>query len=231
MGKTALALDIAHHVATHQGKTVTILSLEMTKEQLFDRTFAGVLGVEAWKLKKGALSVQEFQGMGAAFDSMKNTRVFVDDDTDRTLTNLRSKARRQQMENGLDLLIVDYLTLIEVTDRAAGENMVQRITYISKSLKNLARELQCPIIALSQLSRACEQRSPPIPVLSDLRESGAIEQDADSVIMLYRNGYYFEDCENADLTDVYVRKNRHGPTGHIELRFNKEKMQFESIEV
>jgi len=225
MGKTALALNFAQNV-TEQGKSVTLFSLEMTKEQLFDRTFAGILGVEMERLRRGGFTNQEFGRMGEAMDKLEDARFFVDDDTDRTLVNLRSKARRQQLEHGLDLLIVDYLQLIEVTGQAAKENRIQQITTISKDLKNLARELHCPVIALSQLSRAPEQRTPPIPILSDLRESGAIEQDADSVLMLYREGYYNEDCDDPDLTDVYVRKNRHGPTGRVELQFDRERMQF-----
>ncbi len=226
MGKTALALNIARNVAEQQEKTVTFFSLEMTKEDVADRILGSMLGVDASKLKRGLLTDEQFGQMGHVFDALQERRLFIDDNPDTTLGNLRSKARRHQFEHGLDLLIVDYLQLIEVTDRAAGENQTQRITYISKSLKNLARELHCPVIALSQLSRACEQRTPAIPVLSDLRDSGAIEQDADSVLMLYREGYYNDDCDNPDATDVYVRKNRQGPTGHVELRFAKEKMVF-----
>jgi len=228
MGKTALALDIARNVAGG-GKLVTIFSLEMTQAELSDRIFSTLLEVETWRLKRGSLSDDEYQRMGSVFDTLKDCRIFIDDDSDTTLANLRSKARRQQLEHGLDLLIIDYLQLIEVTDRSAGENQTQRISFISKNLKNLARELHCPIIALSQLSRSCEQRTPPIPILSDLRDSGAIEQDADSVIMLYRAGYYDNDLEQPDLTDVYLRKNRQGPTGHVELRFNAKQMAFESL--
>lgn len=228
MGKTALALNFARHVAEEQEKTVTFFSLEMTKEDVADRILGSLLGVDASQLKRGLLTEEQFGKMGQVFDELQERRIFIDDNPDTTLANLRSKARRHQFEHGLDLLIVDYLQLIEVTDRAAGENQTQRITYISKSLKNLARELHCPVIALSQLSRACEQRSPPIPVLSDLRDSGSIEQDADSVLMLYREGYYNDACDNPEVTSVYVRKNRQGPTGHIDLRFAKEKMVFRS---
>src|SRR5262249_24860720 len=146
-----------------------------------------------------------------------------------TITNIRSKARRQQMEHGLDLLVIDYLQLIEVTDRAAGENRTQQVTHISRSLKNLARELGAPIIALSQLSRAPEQRRPPSQILSDLRESGGIEQDADIVLMLDREDIYNEDTENPGETDVYVRKKRNGPTGRVSLFFDKGKMSFRDL--
>jgi replicative DNA helicase len=190
------------------------------------RIIGGFLSVETWKLKKGELTPQDFERMGPLFDQLRDHPIYIDDDPDTTLSNLRSKARRQQIECGLDLLIVDYLQLIEVPDRRDGENRTQQVSYISRTLKQLARELGCPVIALSQLSRSVEQRNPPIPILSDLRESGSIEQDADSVVMLYREGYYNEDCEDPSLTDVYVRKNRNGPTGRVLLQFVKERMVF-----
>src|SRR5207247_1268773 len=134
-----------------------------------------------------------------------------------------------QMGFWLDLLVIDYLGLIEVTDRAAGENRTQQVSLISRSLKNLARELGCPIIALSQLSRSTEQRSPPIPILSDLRDSGTIEQDADIVLMLYRQDMYEEDCDHPGETEVYVRKNRNGPIGRVSLFFDKARMSFRDL--
>ena len=230
MGKTSFALDVARYAAGTQRKNVAIFSLEMSKEELMDRVVAGYLGVEAWKLKKGELTEADFQRVGKLMDGLKEHPLYIDDDSDTTLVNLRSKARRQQMEHGLDLLIIDYLQLIEVTDRAAGENRTQQVSHISRQLKNLARELECPIIALSQLSRSVEQRNPPIPILSDLRESGSIEQDADSVLMFYRRGAYDEDCDQPNLTDIYVRKNRHGPTGRIELLFQPPKMSFTGVQ-
>ena len=226
MGKTALALDIARNVAGRLRKNVAIFSLEMTRQEIMDRIVASMLGVETWKLKKGELTEADFRRLGAFFDDLKNHPIYIDDDADTTLTNLRAKARREELQSGLDLLIIDYLQLIEVTGREASENRTQQVTLISRSLKNLARELHCPIIALSQLSRSCEQRNPPIPVLSDLRESGAIEQDADSVVMLYRESLYNEDCADPALTDVYLRKNRNGPAGHIELHFDGARMSF-----
>lgn len=230
MGKTSFALDVARHAAGVQQKNVAIFSLEMSKEELMDRVVAGYLGVDAWKLKKGQLTEDDFQRVGHLMDSLREHPLYIDDDCDTTLVNLRSKARRQQLEHGLDLLIIDYLQLIEVTDRASGENRTQQVSHISRQLKNLARELQCPIIALSQLSRSVEQRHPPLPILSDLRESGSIEQDADSVLMFYRRGAYDEDCEEPNLTDVYVRKNRHGPTGRVDLMFQPAKVSFVGVE-
>ncbi|MGC3971607.1 MAG: replicative DNA helicase [Pirellulales bacterium] len=230
MGKTSLAIDIARHAAANQQKSVAVFSLEMTRQELMDRVVAGYLGMDAWMLKKGQLSETDFAKLGTLMDGLRSHPLYIDDDSDTTLVNLRSKARRHQMEHGLDLLIIDYLQLIEVTDPASGENRTQQVSHISRSLKNLARELNCPIIALSQLSRTVEQRSPPIPILSDLRESGSIEQDADFVLMLYRQGAYNEDCEHPNLTDVYVRKNRQGPTGRVDLMFDPPKMSFVSVE-
>ena len=229
MGKTALALDIAANVAVDQGKSVTVCSLEMTKEQLFSRFLARRLGVTAWKLEKGSLDETDFERMGPVLDGFADHPLYIDDDVDTSLVNIRSKARRQQMQHGLDLLIVDYLQFIEVTDRLAGDTQTQRITYISKSLKQLARELHCPVIALSQLSRACDHRPDKRPQLSDLRDSGSIEQDADSVLMLYRESEYHEDCDDPDLTDLYIRKNRHGPGGLVELSFERERMTFHDV--
>jgi replicative DNA helicase len=254
MGKTSLAVDIARHVAASQRKNVAIFSLEMTRQELMDRIVAGYLGIDAWMLKKGQLSDSDFARLGVLMDGLREHPLYIDDDSDTTLVNIRiayrtsgncgvtdddsdttlvnirSKARRQQMQYGLDLLVIDYLQLIEVTDRASGENRTQQVSHISRSLKNLARELDCPIIALSQLSRSVEQRNPPIPILSDLRESGSIEQDADSVLMLYRQGAYNEDCDEPNVTDLYVRKNRHGPTGRVGLNFEPARMSFTGID-
>lgn len=230
MGKTSLALDIARNVAGSQRKNVAIFSLEMSKQELMDRVIAGQLGIDGWRLKKGDLSPEDFARMGSLFDGLREHPIYLDDDPDTSLSNLRSKARRQQLRHGLDLLIIDYLQLIEVTDRGVvGENRTQQVSHISRSLKNLARELQCPIIALSQLSRSVEQRSPPIPILSDLRESGSIEQDADAVLMLYREDAYNEDAPNAGVTDVFVRKHRNGPTGRVGLYFAKANMSFRDL--
>lgn len=225
MGKTAFALDIARN-AVEQGRTVAFFSLEMSKEEVFDRLFSRGLGVEAWKLSRGLLTEEQASRMGSVFDQFSNLKLFIDDDHNSDLINIRSKARRHQLQHGLDLLIVDYLQLIEVTDRSAGENQTQRITYISKSLKRLARELHCPVLALSQLSRECDRRPQKQPLLSDLRDSGSIEQDGDKILMLYRESEYNPDCDNPALTDLYIRKNRNGPTGQIELNFDKTRMTF-----
>lgn len=226
MGKTAFALDIAATVAFDQQKTVAFFSLEMSKEEIFARVLSKQLAVESWKIEKGALSDGDFDRMGPTLDRFAECPLYVDDDSNSTLSHIRSKARRHQMRHGLDLLVVDYLQLIEVKDRSANENQYQKISYISRNLKQLARELRCPVIALSQLSRACEARADKRPLLSDLRDSGSIEQDGDRILMLYRESEYNEDCENPDTTDIYIRKNRHGPKGHIELHFNRKTMSF-----
>ena len=229
MGKTAFALDIAQHVVNRLDKSVMLVSLEMSKEQVADRILAGALGVSTHDLKKGLIEEEHFRKMGQVFDTIPGRRFYIDDDCDSTLAHLRSKARRHQIENGLDLLIVDYLQLIEVGGNAILENRVQEVSKISRDLKRLARELRVPVIAVSQLSRNVENRADKRPQLSDLRESGSIEQDADTVLMLYRDDYYNEDSDQPGITDVYVRKQRQGPTGRIEVRFNKERMRHESL--
>jgi len=226
MGKTAFALDIASHVAGIQGKNVLVCSLEMSKEELFGRLLAKRLGVESWKLERGAITDSDFAKIGGVMDELGQPPLYIDDDTDTTLINIRSKARCHQMRHGLDLLVIDYLQLIEVTDKIAGENQTQRVSYITKTLKQLARELQCPVLLLSQLSRECEKRVDKRPIPSDLRDSGSIEQDADKILMLYRESEYNEDCDNPNLTEVLIRKNRHGPKGCVELHFAHEKMSF-----
>jgi len=229
MGKTAFALDIAQHVVNKLDKIVMLISLEMSKEQVADRILAGALGVSTHDLKKGLIDEEHFRKMGKVFDGIRGDRLYIDDDCDSTLAHLRSKARRQQMEHGLDLLIVDYLQLIEVGGKAGPENRVQEVSKISRDLKRLARELRVPVIAVSQLSRNVENRTDKRPQLSDLRESGSIEQDADTVLMLYRDDYYNEESDQPGITDVCVRKQRQGPTGRIEVRFNRERMRHETL--
>ncbi|MEK7529126.1 MAG: replicative DNA helicase [Patescibacteria group bacterium] len=228
MGKTAFALNIAQHVARHNN-TVGIISLEMAKEQLVERMFCALLGVDSWKMRTGKLTDEDFARMGSVMDDLTQTHIFIDDASGSSISELRTKARRLKAEHGLDLLIVDYLQMMTVGKPVYQSNRVQEISEISRSLKNLARELHIPVIALSQLSRAVESRPSKIPQLSDLRESGAIEQDADVVLMMYREDYYEEDTDRKGLTDLFIRKHRNGPTGHVELMFEKEKMKFLDI--
>lgn len=230
MGKTAFALNIAQNVARHN-KCVGMISLEMSKEQLVERMFCSLLGVDSWKMRTGKLTDEDFSKIGGIMDELNSMKFFIDDSIGGSIAELRAKARRLQMENGLDLLIVDYLQLMSSGKNVGNmSNRVQEISDISRSLKGLARELKIPVIALSQLSRAVEMRPSKIPQLSDLRESGAIEQDADVVMMLYREDYYEEDTDRAGITDIYIRKHRNGPTGKIELAFKKEQMKFMSID-
>ncbi len=230
MGKTAFALNIAQNVARHK-KAVGMISLEMSKEQLVERMFCSLLGVDSWKMRTGKLTDEDFSKIGGIMDELNSMKFFIDDSIGGSIAELRAKARRLQMENGLDLLIVDYLQLMS-SGKSVGNmsNRVQEISDISRSLKGLARELKIPVIALSQLSRAVEMRPSKIPQLSDLRESGAIEQDADVVMMMYREDYYEEDTDRAGVTDIYIRKHRNGPTGKIELAFKKEQMKFMTID-
>ena len=225
MGKTALALNIAQNMGKH-GSNIAIFSLEMTKEQLTDRLICAEMGVDSWKLQKGKLEDEEFAKMGEALDRLSHAQIYMDDSPVGNMMEIKSKARRLQMESGLDCIIIDYLQLI---GGGNPEFRVQEISNISRGIKGLARELNVPIVALSQLSRAVESRTVKEPILSDLRESGSIEQDADIVLMLYREDYYDEFTENKGITSVFVRKNRNGPTGQINMKFEKQFMRFYDI--
>jgi len=230
MGKTSLALNIAQNAAIRFHKTVGIFSLEMSKEQLVDRLFASMLGVDSWKLQRGKLDDSDFQNMGPIMDELNKANIFIDDSVASSMPELRAKARRLQMEHGLDLLIIDYLQLMSTGNSSYAGNRVQEISEISRALKQIGRELHVPILALSQLSRAVETRPGNIPQLSDLRDSGSIEQDADVVMMLYREDYYEEDSDRPGMTDVYIRKHRNGPVGRVELLFKREQMRFYDVD-
>ncbi len=231
MGKTAFALSIAMKAALGKDKKVVgIFNLEMSKEQLVDRMFASHLRVDSWKLQKGKLTDEDFGRMGNVMDELSNASIFIDDSVGSNMSELRAKARRLQMEHGLDLLVVDYLQLLSTGNSSFAGNRVQEISEISRSFKALARELHVPVLALSQLSRAVEQRPDKRPVLSDLRESGAIEQDADVVMMMYREDYYDADSERAGIIDIFIRKHRNGPIGNVELRFDMSQMKFYDVD-
>lgn len=230
MGKTALALGIAQNASLNFRKSVGFISLEMSKEQLVDRMFASLLGVDSWRLHKGKLTDEEFSRIGGVMDELSRANIFIDDSVGSSVVEVRAKARRLQMEHGLDMIVVDYLQLMTTDTNNSAGNRVQEISEISRSLKALARELHVPIIALSQLSRAVENRPGKIPQLADLRESGAIEQDADIVMMMYREDYYEEDSSRPGVTDIYIRKNRNGPTGRVELMFKKEQLRFYDLD-
>lgn len=229
MGKTAFALNIGQNIA-RRDRSVGIISLEMSKEQLVERMFCALLSVDSWKLRTGRLSDEDFAKIGSVMDDLSQRKIFIDDSSVSGIVELRTKARRLKAEHGLDLLIVDYLQMMSSGKPTYQANRVQEISEITRALKNLARELHIPVVALSQLSRAVEGRPSKIPQLSDLRESGSIEQDADVVLMMYREDYYEEDTDRKGITDIFIRKHRNGPTGHIELMFEKEKMRFLDIE-
>ncbi len=227
MGKSALALNFAQNVAG-KGKHVAIFSLEMSKEQLTDRLIAAAMAVDSWKLQKGKLSEDEFARMGDALETLSRSKIYMDDSpAGAGLVELKSKARRLKMESGLDLIIIDYLQLMSSGN---SMNRVQEVSEISRGLKSLARELDVPVVALSQLSRALESRPDKRPMMSDLRESGSIEQDADIVMMIYRDDYYNEFSESPGVVNVLIRKNRNWPTGQVDLKFEKQHQRFYEIE-
>jgi replicative DNA helicase len=231
MGKTALALNFAHNVAVQASEPVLIFSLEMSKEQLVDRLLSMESGVDAWALRTGNLSDSDFEKIGHAMGTLSEAQMFIDDTPGITVSDLRTKARREAHQRPLGLIIVDYLQLMSGGSRFGSEgNRVQEISEISRGLKGVARELNVPVLALSQLSRSVENRSPQIPQLADLRESGSIEQDADVVAFIYREEYYNPETDRKKLTDVLIKKHRNGPTGGVELYFDNEKQKFRSID-
>lgn len=231
MGKTALALNIAHNVALKATQPVLMFSLEMSKEQLVDRMLAMESGVDAWALRTGNLSDEDFEKISSAMGSLSEAQIYIDDTPSITVSELRTKARREAHQRPIGLLIVDYLQLMSGGGRYATDgNRVQEISEISRGLKGIARELNVPVLALSQLSRSVESRSPQIPQLADLRESGSIEQDADVVAFIYREEYYNPQAERKNITDIFIKKHRNGPTGGVELYFDKEKQRFRSLD-
>lgn len=231
MGKTTLVTNLAYNVATKARQSVLFFSLEMSKEQLVDRMLADAAGVDAWNIRTGNLSDDDFEKLSTAMGEMAEAPIYIDDTPGLTVLEMRTKARRQAHVQPLGLVIVDYLQLMQGRGRGNDFNRVQEISEISRGLKLIARELNVPVIALSQLSRAVESRNPPIPQLSDLRESGSIEQDADLVAFIYRPGYYDPDnTELANITELIIAKHRNGPTGKIELYFHPERLKFMSLD-
>ena len=230
MGKTTLVTNLAYNVATIAKQPVLFFSLEMSKEQLVDRMLADASGVDAWNIRTGNLSDDDFSKLSEAMGEMAEAPIFIDDTPGLTVLEMRTKARRVAHEAPLGLIIVDYLQLMQSSGRSDG-NRVQEVSEISRGLKLIARELNVPLIALSQLSRTVETRSPQIPQLSDLRESGSIEQDADIVTFIYRPGYYEPDNpEFENITDLIIAKHRNGPTGKVQLFFHPERLRFMSLD-
>jgi replicative DNA helicase len=233
MGKTAIMLNMALDIATKakQG-SVLYFSLEMSKEQLVDRLLAAEARVDAWKLRTGeGLNDDDFERLSAAMGELAEAPIFIDDTSGITVSDLRTKARRLHHQHPLAVIMVDYLQLMSGGSRyAASANRVQEISEISRSLKILARELNVPVVAASQLSRSVESRSPQIPQLADLRESGSIEQDADIVGFLYREEYYNPDTDRKNITDILIKKHRNGPVKNIEVYFDRDKQKFRDLD-
>lgn len=229
MGKTTLVTNLAYNVASVSKLPVLFFSLEMSKEQLVDRMLADASGVDAWNIRTGNLSDDDFSKLSEAMGEMAETPIFIDDTPGLSVLEMRTKARRAAHEQPLGLIIVDYLQLMQGSGRSDG-NRVQEVSEISRGLKLIARELNVPVIALSQLSRSVESRSPQIPQLADLRESGSIEQDADIVMFIYREAYYNPETERENITDLIIAKHRNGPTGRIELYFHPERLRFMSLD-
>lgn len=221
-GKTSMALNIAQYVAVEAGLPVGIFSLEMSQEELVDRLLVAQADIDAWRLKTGRLDEKDFDRLSLAMGELAEALIFIDDTPGITISEMRTKARRLQIEHGLKLLIVDYLQLIRGRNL---ENRVQEVSEISQQLKNLARELKIPVLAISQLSRAVEQRGTRKPQLADLRESGAIEQDADVVMFIWR-----EDPEKPEQVTLDIQKHRNGPTGDIQLVFRADRTKFYGME-
>ncbi|MDZ4227564.1 MAG: replicative DNA helicase [Patescibacteria group bacterium] len=230
MGKTALALDIARLSATKHGTPVGIFSLEMSSQQLVDRMLAAQSGVDSWKLRTGKIkNDDDFGRLQHAMETLSEAPIYIDDQPSSTILDMRSVARRLKLEKSLGLIIVDYLQLITPTHARGSDNLVQQVTEISRSLKAMARELEVPVLALSQLSRAVEQRRGR-PRLSDLRDSGSIEQDADVVMFIHRDDKMNENSDRPGIAEILIEKHRNGPTGKVELKFDEEKTTFRSID-
>ncbi len=230
MGKSTFALNIAQNIAIKQGVPVGVFSLEMSKEQLVDRLLAAEAGIDSWRLRTGNLEDKDFEKLNKAMGALAEAPIYFDDSGMVNVMEMRTKARRLQSENDLGLIVIDYLQLMSGRNNSS-DNRVQEISEISRGLKGLARELNIPVLALSQLSRAVESRSPQIPQLSDLRESGSIEQDADVVMFIYRDEYYRpQDTEKPNTAEIIIAKHRNGPTGHVDLYFNAEEMRFKNLD-
>jgi replicative DNA helicase len=227
MGKSSLALNIAQHVALQEGKAVAIFSLEMSKEQIVNRILSSEMLIENMKLKTGDINADEWQKIAVASAQISEAAIYIDDTSDITAAEMRAKCRRLKLKKQLDMVMIDYIQLIAGGKRT--ESRQQEITEISRNLKILAKDLHIPVIALSQLSRAPEQRANHRPMLSDLRESGAIEQDADMVMFIYRDDYYDKQTDAPNVTELIIAKNRNGSTGDVKLRWHAEYTKFSNL--
>jgi len=241
VGKTSLALDIARHAAIRGHASVGLFSLEMSKEQLVDRMLCAEAGVDLWKLRTGNLSDKpdsdDFPRIGHAMGKLSEAKIFIDDTAGANVLQIRTKARRLQAEHGLDMIVIDYLQLMNPTSSKANQGRVQEVAEMSRGLKLLARELDIPVLTLSQLSRAVEQTKPAIPKLSHLRDSGSIEQDADIVLFIYRKAadgnYRLEDIppDERHIGEVHIAKHRNGPTGVVKIFFDETRASYRSLDM
>lgn len=229
VGKTAFALNISQNVATRTGENVAIFSLEMGAGQLVQRMLCAEGNIDAQRMRTGALTPEDWQKLTMAMGSLSKAGIYIDDSPGVKVSDIRAKCRRLKQEKGLGLIMIDYLQLIEGSGRR-GENRQQEVSEISRSLKAIARELDVPVIALSQLSRGVESRQDKRPMMSDIRESGSIEQDADIVAFLYRDDYYDKESENQNIIEIIIAKQRNGPVGTVELAFIKEYNKFVNLE-
>lgn len=237
VGKTSLALDFARNAAK-SGYAVGVFSLEMSKEQLVDRLICAEANIHLWKMRTGRLneSADDFTRIGAALGTLSEIPLFIDDGASSNIMEIRTKARRLQMEHKLDFIVIDYLQLIESRGGRGGDNRVQEVSEITRALKGMARELNIPVLALSQLARAVEENKPAIPKLSHLRESGSIEQDADVVMFIYRKmmdkNYHPDDIspQERHTAEIHISKHRNGPTGQVNLFFDEERACFKNLE-
>lgn len=234
MGKTTFAQNLAYNVATRNGnkKGVLFFSMEMSSQEIVDRMISDVSGVNNWNIRTGNVTDEDFSRIGDALGDMSEVPLYIDDTSSMTILELRNKARRAWHDHNISMVVVDYLQLLQGTDRYAG-NRVQEVAEISRGLKTLARELEIPVVALAQLSRNVTGRDDPRPVLSDLRDSGSIEQDADLAMFLHRVDYYHmnePDYQKTNITELILAKHRHGPTDKVELYFHPELLRFMSLD-
>lgn len=228
MGKTSLALDIARNVSVLANQPVGLFSLEMSKDQLADRLLAGLANINLWNLRNGQLTEDDYSRLQHAMGSLSDAPLYIDDAGSVNILQIRAMARRLQANKGLSLIIVDYLQLMEPMNKF--QSAVQQVTENSRGLKILAKELNVPVLVLSQLSRAVEARVPQVPRLADLRESGAIEQDADVVLMIYREDKYNENSLSKNIAKILIQKHRNGPTGGLDLYFDENRVSFRNLD-
>jgi len=234
MGKSSFALDIARNVATKQKEPVAVFSLEMSKDQVVDRFIASQANIDLWRMRTGKMRDEDFEKIQIAYGELYEAPIYIDDSLTTNVLDIRSKSRKLRAESGLSMIVVDYLQLLEGKNK---ESRVQEVSEISRHLKSLARELNIPILACAQLSRAVEQRPDKRPILSDLRESGSIEQDADVVLFIFRESYYKpenqenkEKTPNINIAEIIIAKHRNGPTGVVKLFWDREKVSFRNLE-